>query len=390
MRNNNLYIVVFASISCLLFSCIKRTIPIATESPVFAFDGIIGNDSIQLIAGDSGMYMFTNYDTNIANKLTVLSGRIAKENCFTCEPYINFELYANKLQNGVPVFSLDSLIAINPAVGNVIYSYSMDSIPPVLQQKQVVFYLTDSSQQTSANWNFGDGTAGSGNPVTHIYNQPNGTFGVTLFSNSVFGMDTTIQLMKYNGSSLFFDRINVDSAVNTIVTVKGGSCACTTVYLWGDGFGDTVANGSLPITHNYGVSGKYTITKISTQNGDSSTARVKVNLPNGIVSPTFDMALQNIGGGNATPRENRNAMVITWAKDGKIYKSYKNDGFLNQSLNPILTNAKISDYPERNTAGQKTIKVEGDVDIFLYNVNNSADSIRFKSKKLVFGVARPD
>jgi hypothetical protein len=92
---------------------------------------------------------------------------------------------------------------------------------------------------------------------------------------------------------------------------------------------------------------------------------------------------------SVVPRLNKSAFVITWKKNGKEYRSYKNTSGVNQSGNPVFTFTGVTPY-SKDAVGHSTIMVTGTVDTYLYNVANSQDSIKIKSDNIVLAGAYPD
>jgi hypothetical protein len=368
-------------------SCTKRTLPNISNSPVFAFDGFINNQKTQIIAGDSGQFMFTNFITNL-NLGTTLSGRFAQENCFNCEPYLDISIQANKLVNGVPQFSLDSFASNN----KTLFSRSLDSVGGVSQPDSFRFSLVNASANNVISWGFDDGSIGDGSQKDHVYAQLNKYYNVTVNTAGSLGFTSVTQQFK-NSIPVIFDPLiimSVDSNTKTISAV-GGDCNCKSIYYWGDGTWDSVSTSSIVVNHTYiNAQGlNRVVTKVSYFGNDSSTARAKFNFDGEKIEPSFDIKELKGNFVTAKPRLNLNDVVVTYKANGKTYKSFKNSSSINQSNNPIITNV-ISEAYLNNSNEQKTIKVDGNLDTYLYNELNPSDSILIKSKKLTFAIARPN
>ncbi|HNM26068.1 MAG TPA: PKD domain-containing protein, partial [Saprospiraceae bacterium] len=65
----------------------------------------------------------------------------------------------------------------------------------------VTFFSTSSNPPSPINWGFGDGTTGSGNPVTHIYSG-NGTYNVTASYSGFSGTYTCTQPVTLTGCNM--------------------------------------------------------------------------------------------------------------------------------------------------------------------------------------------
>ena len=117
----------------------------------------------------------------------------------------------------------------------------------------------------SFEWNFGDGTLGTGNNVIHTYTQ-NGLFTVTLKITDVNGcIDSLVKnnYIKVVGPNAAFAPSTPGSCLNAAVTFNDLSVPTPThplttwVWNYGDGIIDTLS--SAPFQHMYANSGIYTV-----------------------------------------------------------------------------------------------------------------------------------
>lgn len=102
---------------------------------------------------------------------------------------------------------------------------------------------------------------------------------------------------------------------------------------------------------------------------------------------SYSLDSVNVNGQNY-PRSNYKSCYITYSKDGKEYRSYKTFSKLNQSGNIVFELSHITNY-ENNANNQKTLKIKGTVDTWLYNIFNNSDSIHMKSSQVCFAIAYP-
>jgi PKD repeat protein len=119
---------------------------------------------------------------------------------------------------------------------------------------------------TSYTWNFGDGAAGSGATVSHMY-AAGGQYAVTLTvtdnggatatqSNAVTANSPPVASIKFSCKGL---KCSFDGSAST------DSDGTVTSYVWN--FGDGATGSGAMVTHSYAGPGTYTITLTVTDNG---------------------------------------------------------------------------------------------------------------------------
>ena len=370
----------------VFYSCKKKELPSPTAEPAFQFVGTFGTQSLVYFGGINHNYMQTNYYLDNQSLMTLVGGFV-NDSCITCEPELKFEVKDVAVSGTGTNLSGTIYDLLNGASNSK--SFSLDSV--VTNSTNETFHFSPGvSSGTNQNftWNFGDGTpqVQMMNP-SHVFTGV-GVKSVTLYS-ALNGVTDTISIPidVTPGSTcrVKFTAVT-DSNLNAIVDADLGY----TSYVWdfGNGANGTGAN----YTYGYSnpVSTKYTITLTATRNGCTSMYKRHVGfnvlayyLAN--INYTVDSTVTT----TLSPRINASAIVITYTKNGSIYKSYKTNTSANQSNNISFTYLGFENYAN-NVNGQKVVKIKGNVDAYLYNVANNNDSLRLVSSKLSVGFAYPN
>jgi len=381
------YLFLMLLISVSLFSCRKKEPPLPiTGTPIFKFIGNVGNDSVNYQAGVSNMYMYTDFYKDSQNLLTVRS-YFGLDNCTNCEPYLSFEIKDFDVSN---TNGLAGTIADLLQGGGAFNSYSLDSILSTTTVEMFRFVPQSNAASSTYKWNFGDGGASTMASPSYVFSA-GGPRNVQLIIQGGGSIDTLVNSINtdYNSNcraqfSVQSDTLSLPGKVNVNAFPSGFNS-----YIWNYGDGQT-GLGMLD-TNVYASAGKYTITLTATNSpACTSVFKQKVNtsfvpmtLANYIYTTT-DTTISML-----VPRINISAFIITWKKNGKEYKSFKNIHGINQSGNPVFTFTGILPYIN-NEHGNKTVLVTGTVDTYLYNQANAQDSIYIKSDQIVLAAAYPD
>lgn len=373
-------------LSCLIFilGCKKKEIPSSTTGePVFFFKGTIDTSDVNLIAGIDGIYMFSDYYKDTQNLIT-LKSIFAPQSCNTCEPYLSFELKDADISS---TNGLSMPIAQLLASGATFNSYSLDSVITTINVENFTFTPDGNSILGTYLWDFGDGTPTSTlTSPTHIFSGT-GTKIVRLIRNVQGLIDTMSNAINISDSTCRPQfTYTIDSITNSVfVNASSGF----TNYQWN--YGDMHIGNGQNDSNTYTNLGSYLITLTATSNQCGNVDfKKKVNLSNPIfgVNANYSYSTSLSTAVSLTPRLNKSAFIITYIKNGKIYKSFKNIKGINQSGNPVFTFTNVAMYPN-NEKGQKTLKVSGTVDTYLYNFVNANDSIRIVSDKVTIAAAYP-
>lgn len=368
----------------ILSSCAKKQVPEDIYgTPVFKFEGEIGSEKIDYKAGVNGLYMYTGYYKDVQDIYT-LKGVLSKELCQSCSPYLSFEFkdigssFHNSLSSGIQFFFRDS----------VFHSYSMDSVQTTQTIERFLFSTVQSSTNATYLWNFDDGTTSTLPSPEHIFTT-GGVKNVKL-KTTVLGMSDSL-IIPIDVTPLSTCRTQFSYMIDTfqkrvVVTTDNLSFAN---YQWD--FGNGAIGEGIVDSVIYATSGVYKITLTATLGGCVSQFVQKINL-----SPAPFASSANFVFNTKTSQENitqqrlnTKACIITYHKDGQVYKSYKNIQQLNQSEKQIFRVTNVSSY-DRNEKNLSTMALSGEVDTYLYNEVNPNDSLRIKSSALRIAVAYPD
>lgn len=142
----------------------------------------------------------------------------------------------------------------------------------------------------TSSWNFGDGSIGSGSPVTHTYGIP-GTYNVTLTETDGHGCTTSVvyPAFIFVGSITASFTYPATACINTPVSFTNTSSGTSTSN-WN--FGDGGTSTAVDPTHTYTAAGTYAV-KLIVSNGfcyDTIIHSITI-LPGAVasftVSPTF-------------------------------------------------------------------------------------------------------
>lgn len=373
-------------LSCLIFiiGCKKKEIPSSNiGDPVFFFKGIIDTSEVNFIAGIDGIYMFSDYYKDTQNLFT-LKSNFAPQSCNSCEPYLSFELKDADISstNGLSIPIGQFL-----ASGATFNSYSLDSVLTTVSIENFQFTPEGNTPGGSYLWDFGDGTATStlASP-THIFSGT-GTKIVRLIRNAQGLVDTISNAINISDSTC---RPQFTYTVDTISNaVYVSATSGFTNYLWN--YGDMHIGNGQNDSNTYSNLGSYLITLTATSNQCGNVDfKKKINLNNPIfgVNANYSYSTFVSTAISSAPRVNKSAFIITYIKNGKTYKSFKNIKGINQSGNPVFTFTNVAMY-SNNENGQKTLKLSGTVDTYLYNYMNANDSIRIISDKVTIAAAYP-
>lgn len=366
----------------MVFSnCNKRSLPTSMSGqPVFSFSGTINNQPVTYTAGDSGLYMFTEYFKDNQDLIT-LKGYFAPHNCTTCEPYLSFEF---KDENPNIETSLYSDI-FSFFERSYFTSVSFDSIEINSPTETFKFSADNNPPGTTYHWNFGDGdTSNLASPI-HTFTT-DGIKDVRLITKFNNLRDTIIIPIEVTPFSECRNRFSVN--VDSLNSITANAEGLFNSYLWN--FGDGGMGEGSSVKHTYTQNGLYEIILSTSYSGCLATYKRKVNLTGNSQIPVSNFFYSTFVSSETKTiaRINHSACIITLKMNGKTYKSYKNNPSLDQSDHKIISTSNIGAY-ENNAQGQKTIKLDGEIDLFLYNIANNNDSIPIKSNKLTIAIGLP-
>jgi PKD domain len=362
---------IFIMLCLIAFGCRQKEIPSLLDStPVFVFEGKIGNDSVLYEAGNNNMYMHTSYLKN-AFGLYQMQGVLGKENCDTCEPFISV-IFNSNIANGISYNYDESIWSMN----NIVNSFSLDTGSAITNNKvscTAVYTVTGTSYYWS---DFNGNTSTSATFTCPLVANQN----ILMVTNNGIITDSVIQVFGNYGTAIS-DSVGLSMDTSGLVSAVNNSTG-NIVWDWGDG----ITGAGISDTHTYNAPGVYTIYTSVQNSGNSVGLSNTINIINNTFTrrPSFAMQLNT----NSAIKQNVKSAIVTIKKNGKTYLSYQNGASMNQSKKPIIKILQSIDG-ENNPQGIKTKVIEAALDIYVYNIANPSDSIHVKSTKMIMGFAVP-
>ncbi len=361
-------------------SCQKSVDPNTTGQVAFTFSGII-DTSILLEAGEDNMMMYTDYIDNGNTDVLLMKGEF-RDKTNPNSHFLRFEFYGyDSAQNND--------IQQNVFNKTDYFSYSTDSLNQTTGSTILKFYTLYGTGAT-INWDFGDGTFGSGDTAIHTY--PASLNDATVTMNSFYAAascgDTVSNFINLadpvNGQVQF----NISYLSTSLDSFAFSATSGFTNYQWDFG-NQTTLQGANPFGGvNYLDSLKKTIELTATKTSSISQWKAVVS-PNQLTPcfAAFVYDILNTPVTNYSTRAPFKSCVISYMKNGDLYRSYKT-GHSNQSNRKVFELYKTSIF-QKNARGQETLKLDGFVNTYLYNVNDNTDSIQMVSNALSIAVAHP-
>lgn len=375
-------LLVATTLLILMAACNKKVPPNSTKGdPVFLFKGKINNLPASFVAGDSSIYMSTDFYKDDQNIIT-LKGNFGIQNCMQCEPSLTIEL--KDVRPSANNYLYNDIYTLFEK--NIFYSYSIDSFSQAILSEYFIF--TPDSLPTGATcfWDFGDGTTSNDKYAIHRFDS-SGIRNVTLITTLnnlhdtiTFPIDITIQSDCRTRFTTTIDYANKHLVANAEGLFKS--------YYWD--FGDGQEDVGVSTNHTYSQNKIYEI-KLSVSNSNcmaqfkkriNLSGNTQFPLANFYYMPYLTRGLLN------SKRINTSAAIITLKQNNKTYKSYKTNDLTNQSTKKIIEIENYEPY-KNNINGDKTFKLKANIDLYLYNINNNNDSIPIKSEQLILGIAYP-
>lgn len=365
----------------LLIACKKKTLPEATTGqPVFMFSGNVNNLPVTYIAGDNTLYMHTEFFRDDQNLVT-LKGFFSPHNCITCEPYLSFEFKDENPNIETKLYS-DIYKFFERSYFN---SVSFDSVLVNSPTETFKFVPDNNPQGTGYFWDFGDGDSSTQYSPVHTF-QSGGVKNVRLITILNNQKDTIIIPIDVTSFSSCRNKFYLTVDSPNVITVNAEGLFKSHVWHWGDGN----IGSDISASHVYNTSGLYEVILNSSNDQCLSTFKRKVNFVQGVQMPVSNFYYSTFTSSETKylPRINNSTCIITLIKDGKTYKSFKQTALENQSDRKVITINSIAPY-QNNLQGEKTLQINAAIDLYLYNVNNSNDSIPIKSNQLSIAIAYP-
>lgn len=160
--------------------------------------------------------------------------------------------------------------------------------------------LSGQTGSVTYNWSFGDGSTGTGTPITHTYPGP-GLYNVTLISTSTgcvdsshvyVSVDTPLNCSTANASfNVYYGQGGTVSFQNTSSPLTVSSGIVSSSWSFGDGTGSVQQN----VSHTYSTTGSYTVKLVMTWNDtlnqtvcvDSASQIVNISAVNNQIAGTI-------------------------------------------------------------------------------------------------------
>jgi hypothetical protein len=375
MKHVNL--IFFLLVMLMINSCSKEAGQNSIGPVQFFFKGNIGSEAITYEAGENNYILNTFYDDAGAIDVLKMFGEF-KDKTNENADYLRFQFYGYDSVNNT--FILDNVFNQSN-----LFSYSQDTTQVTSGVLELKFDALNLFGSTHT-WNFGDGSPTAiGATTNHIYSV-GGPVNVSLTSNySIFSCTDSIT-NTIDLSNLLSCQVQFDVQALSLDSFQYIATAGFTNYDWKvNGLSQQMNNAT--ISQWYNDSLRREIQLIATKSGCSSVWKAVI-APNGggcFAGFKYSILQQPITVSSTRPPFK--TCIITYRRDGVIYSSYKPTNS-NQSNRVVFSVSDASPY-EKNAAGQETIRVDGSVNTFLYNINNANDSIPIVSSQVSIAVARP-
>ncbi|NNE74000.1 MAG: PKD domain-containing protein, partial [Acidimicrobiales bacterium] len=209
----------------------------------------------------------------------------------------------------------------------------------VLEGQLVSFVSLSLNNPDTLEWDFGDGTYGSGPTVDHVYDDE-GNYLVTLTATNSAGVDTAQARIEVEEGGeepqASFSFTPKNPGVGQLVSFTDNSADGPTAWSWdmGDGTTKTVANPS----HAYAAPGTYTVTLVVSNaiGVDSTTRKIKVRLP----KPAASFRVEGLPGQIGEPLR----FVDQSSNSPNAWEWDFGDGTFSTEANPVHTYSEPGTY----------------------------------------------
>jgi hypothetical protein len=381
-------IIIFIAILFTINACKQQDLPsLVDETPVFLFEGIIDSQAVLYEAGVNA-YMNTNYLLDTSGRHTLI-GNLSTQGCYTCQPAIELVILANTDTQVNNVYNYNpSVFALNTTLN----SFSNGDTTFGVATAIVNLSATNNSQVTSYNWRVNGVVVGTTPNITvQVPAASNSTIQLITTSNGAIG-DTVTQLLDCSSLQLSPLPIGLQCTVDSSNNLVNGSIVGYQPTLPGTiniDLGNGQQDTSSLFSAYYNNNGNYTISATLSNSGSPIQLQQKVTkLSFGTfrIPPTFSISVPQITQQVAVSKSLRSAYIKV-LQNGKTYLSYKQNKS-GQGSKPIVTINAATDG-QVNAAGKRVKVLDVSADVYLYNINNTSDSIKFKSNKMIFAVATP-
>lgn len=248
-------------------SCKKKTYPeSSTETEaLFSARFTVDNLPVSLAAGKDGYYLYASNEQSAYNVYSFISD-FRKVDCNNCTNRLEIRI------NDATVTPQGSSTQIDQAVYPHAYSYVSDTL------YTVQFQSSFNKSLASLQWDFGDGTTNSTDPIlSHTYTQK-GKYNVSLSATSNGGCISSVTYpqnvgVKNSSSSALIVSPGATNVFSFVVSSQGFISQCN----WDFGDGSILTTTTAAASHSYNIAGGYPVSVIVKHSGNDSSV-VKYNL----------------------------------------------------------------------------------------------------------------
>ena len=296
------------AIISLAAACEKKKYPesVVHGAAEFYFRGDVDGGSVNLEAGRNNYYMYSSYQAS--DSLPLYIGNLRKKDCLNCPSALEVILHNDRfVRSGEPVFTSTSI-----NIGEKIFWSG--------QAFEVGFHAKFNRDATSYEWDFGDGSTGTGENISHRYSTP-GKYNVCLVirsSNGCVSQVCNTQDISANGLLSFVRSEPVTDNTLNFSSLTTGAAQPTFHWNFGDG---TQSNHPAPV-HTYLVPGSYPVV-LSVNDGQGRTITTTYNALTGDDESSC-AANYEITGVKQVADEWRSRIEIRWTDgSGRLFTSAK-------------------------------------------------------------------
>jgi PKD domain len=357
-------------------ACKKNTVPNDLGLATFFIEGKADNAPFELYAGVNNTYMYTNFYSDNKN-IQTYEGTIKATDSNIVEPYFQIALKNNKIG---PWNNSEEVLP-----NTVFNNYILDSVNGVLTHvRNVQFTFTGITQNVvKYSWNFGDGSSAAIANPRHSF--------------KVGGVKNVSLTVTYANGSIDFlsNTINTDKAacqaqiyVTRIPNSDSIWLSATPGYNYNWQLPDGSISNAQELWYTAPISNRNYFTVTTSGACNNTYRQVAVGRNSAMLCNFNYTATDSSYIDNSVPLQQTNTAIITYKKNNKTYLSYKNSYNTGQLAAPIFTVTQKEFY-QNNKANQRTLKLTGTLQTFLYNSANISDSIYVYTNRLQFAVAFP-
>ncbi len=380
---NRFKALLFIALLGIVQACQKKEIPVSYEgTPVFMMESNINGNEVNITAGKNNYYMFTGTSVDAMGVL-VMNGQLRPEDCSKCNHEFSFYYRDSKLRNTITINNIEEVLK----TGNYNYFNGRDTLNNLSGAHISFNAYAPAGTNYTYSWDFGDGTGSNLANPTHQYAEP-ADYNVCLTVSNGGISKTICNVIPMDSLCRFqFTQTMSQNYVSFYVLGNGNS------YAWNFGSPAAWAYSGLTTSYTFPQAGIYRVVlkdSLSGNNCDNTFSKdiMVGNYTGSDIAAGFNYALINNGNNTIPVDTGFSKVVINYSSpDGKQYSTY-NAYAHHQQNNNYFNVTKVEPF-EKNSAGQRTYKMEGSFKAWFYNTQNLNDSIFINTTKFVVGVAAP-